>query len=355
MTDPNRIPLPGIPNPRSPRRIERALPDLTPRRRERTFQGPVSVPIPERIFTPQPFPGPVQPAPAIGAGAARILLGGAIGVIIFETARRVIERARELDKEREERERQSEIEIERERARRRIAERELETTRARGKITIPADPDPREIAPDVIAEPLPLPQRVETAPAPLPEIVIPTPVPVPNIPVPAPTIPAPKPVTTPQTAPTLPSPSPAPKPSTRPATRPGTRPTVSPFPFPFPSPIPTPAPVRIPQPRVSIPRVRRVPRLTTPQGTALPSPDVRPFTSAPPQNADRCQEVKRRRRRKGKCREGFFAEYPNKTRFIEWREVDCITREETRTSKVRQKSRDITDRILGELERRVIS
>ena len=46
----------------------------------------------------------------------------------------------------------------------------------------------------------------------------------------------------------------------------------------------------------------------------------------PETNPDRCQEVKRRRRRKGRCKEGFFREFPGKTQFIEWREVDCATR-----------------------------
>jgi hypothetical protein len=50
-----------------------------------------------------------------------------------------------------------------------------------------------------------------------------------------------------------------------------------------------------------------------------------------------CQEVKTRRRRKGKCREGFFREVPGKTRFITWREVDCLTGKETSLSKLRRK------------------
>lgn len=48
-----------------------------------------------------------------------------------------------------------------------------------------------------------------------------------------------------------------------------------------------------------------------------------------------CQEVKRRRRRKGKCREGFFEELPGRTRFITWREVDCVTRRENPLSPLR--------------------
>jgi hypothetical protein len=50
-----------------------------------------------------------------------------------------------------------------------------------------------------------------------------------------------------------------------------------------------------------------------------------------------CQEVKRRRRRKGKCREGFFREFKGKTRFITWRETDCLTGKETSLSKLKRK------------------
>jgi len=48
-----------------------------------------------------------------------------------------------------------------------------------------------------------------------------------------------------------------------------------------------------------------------------------------------CQEVKRRRRRKGKCREGFFEELPGRTRFTTWREVDCVTRRNVRSNPLR--------------------
>lgn len=38
-----------------------------------------------------------------------------------------------------------------------------------------------------------------------------------------------------------------------------------------------------------------------------------------------CQEVLRRRRRRGKCREGFFEEMPGRTRYTTWRVRDCAT------------------------------
>lgn len=75
----------------------------------------------------------------------------------------------------------------------------------------------------------------------------------------------------------------------------------------------------------------------TPVGTATPTP-APPGSPPPPgglpgagrssqpRQDRRCQEVRRRRRRKGKCREGFFEERPGKTRFITWRTVNCITR-----------------------------
>ena len=43
------------------------------------------------------------------------------------------------------------------------------------------------------------------------------------------------------------------------------------------------------------------------------------------QKTKECQEVLRRRRRKGKCREGFFEELPGKTRFTTWRIKDCAS------------------------------
>ena len=39
----------------------------------------------------------------------------------------------------------------------------------------------------------------------------------------------------------------------------------------------------------------------------------------------RCQVVKRKRRRKGKCREGYFVERPGETEYQVWRERSCIT------------------------------
>ena len=51
-------------------------------------------------------------------------------------------------------------------------------------------------------------------------------------------------------------------------------------------------------------------------------PGARPPTGSRA-GRQKCEEVKRRRRRKGKCREGFFRELPGSTQFVTWREVDC--------------------------------
>lgn len=58
--------------------------------------------------------------------------------------------------------------------------------------------------------------------------------------------------------------------------------------------------------------------------TALPGRFVG-GSRAPTRAARECQEVKRRRRRKGKCREGFFEELPGRTRYTTWRTVNCAT------------------------------
>lgn len=68
----------------------------------------------------------------------------------------------------------------------------------------------------------------------------------------------------------------------------------------------------------------QTPTDTTTQATPLTPSRTAPLTSQPGGPARQCQEVTRRRRRKGKCREGFFRELPGKTQFITWREGDCL-------------------------------
>jgi len=46
-------------------------------------------------------------------------------------------------------------------------------------------------------------------------------------------------------------------------------------------------------------------------------------SAVPQEQADKCEQVKRRRRKKGKCREGFFRESPGSTKYVTWRERRC--------------------------------
>lgn len=88
----------------------------------------------------------------------------------------------------------------------------------------------------------------------------------------------------------------------------------------FPTAVPPPAPVA-PQlvPAFQTPtRLDFSPRFSEPmaQPMSQPKPKVR---------NRRCEVVKRRRRRKGQCREGFFKELPQGTRYTTWRVSDCKT------------------------------
>lgn len=84
---------------------------------------------------------------------------------------------------------------------------------------------------------------------------------------------------------------------------------------------PTPAPTPVPPPVGSIQPVPSLP------GTVLPSlsPNFARQAQRDRTRDKECQVVKRRRRRRGKCREGFFREEPGKTTFTTWRTVDCLT------------------------------
>lgn len=73
-------------------------------------------------------------------------------------------------------------------------------------------------------------------------------------------------------------------------------------------PVPTPTPPPRPRP--------------TPTPTPTPSP-FGPGARLPTVGQRNCEIVQRRRRRKGKCREGFFREKPNSTEFITWRTKEC--------------------------------
>lgn len=275
---------------------------------------PVPMPAPQRAPTTVPFPGgPAANDPVFSIG--KVLLGRGIAAVnIAIILRDIFEKAARNAELEDERRRRAQDKIE---ARRRGATKPLR------EIIFPADfPDlPR-------ADPAPAPAKIPRprpeffplpAPAPLPAPVSP-PVRVPT------TVPRPGPISTPQ----LPRPAPLPRPGTRPG--PGTVPRSVPGPLvlpiflPFASPLPRPFPVGdiFPKPSPTPGDLTRFdPRgVPSPLGFADPVQFPQPQPEADPQ---RCQEVKRRRRRKGKCREGFFIEEQGKTRYVTWRTKDCAT------------------------------
>lgn len=301
--------------------FERPIPGTE---RETFFPGPVPFPDVVPIDIPAPFPAPVSSAPA--AIGSIILRGGIVGVL----GKLAIDILIELGQQRLDRELE-ELEAELETARRRTAR----LARERPPLTLPPLPQFEEPDRDLVILP-----RPQVSPK-LPDAPLPQPVEIPSAPVRVPVPAPPAPVVSPQPleipSPTLPAPSTAPVPRTVPTapTRPAPvrfpLPTTIPFPFPFPSPLPTPRPTRVPI-RESIPDLTRIDpivRPLVPSPVALPS--VAPFAQSqvPPSTQQKeCVEVKRRRRRKNVCREGFFREFPGKTRFITWREVDCLTGKE---------------------------
>lgn len=76
--------------------------------------------------------------------------------------------------------------------------------------------------------------------------------------------------------------------------------------------------------RLQLEPISRTSTPTQTETASLTPTSAAPVSSRPGAPARQCQEVTRRRRRKGKCREGFFRELPGKTRFITWREGDCL-------------------------------
>lgn len=336
------VPAPGR-NPFSPPLPDPAQPEIF---REKRFEQNLEARIrarQNRAFFPGPDPFPVDvppvtvPRPAVpGAGSAipgalaRLILRGGVASIALGGAVKILEDLANDQLDREIRE--LEAQLERQRQIRKQRQTEIR------EITLPPapqfeSPDPEFVViprPQIYETPTPLPQRVETLPLPQP-VEIPAPVGVP-----VPVIPKPQvlPPVVPRTAP-APAPTTSPRPATAPRTptRPAPAPSRLPMPFPSRLPFATPRlfPFLQPTPRVA-PATQRltrietaVPRLqpATPLAQALPlsSPSVNQ-----PTQTEKCQEVKRRRRRKGKCREGFFREFPGKTRYTEWRTVDCVTR-----------------------------
>lgn len=171
----------------------------------------------------------------------------------------------------------------------------------------------------------------EARPEILPEILPPA-LPFPEI-----QLPGAEPISFPDPAPPLTFPFPSTLPGQTPGTFPGSfplpSPTPLPTPFPTPRALPRPLPVAFPiappigdpfRPPIGDP----LPTPLTPIGTGavpLGFADVPDPSAAPQPQTRRCEVVKRRRRRKGKCREGFFVERPGETQFITWRDRECDT------------------------------
>lgn len=89
-------------------------------------------------------------------------------------------------------------------------------------------------------------------------------------------------------------------------------------------------PTRFRTPEVpNVPQIPNIPNLTRfqfPQLRSTARPSFQPEPSADPevkQRKDECEVVKRKRRKRGKCREGFFREYSGGTKYVTWRTTNC--------------------------------
>jgi len=219
--------------------------------------------------------------------------------ILLETGRAVLEHIREQDKERERRERENARQMER---------RRMERNAPLPEIELPAPRPERAPAPDPVKVPRPgifdFPDFPPQSPAVTPFPEVPISIPIPDL--------FPEPIAIPRPTPPIPAP----------VARPSSSPLIE-----F-------APQLLPEIRPSaLPRIESFPvgdflgdvqGLTPiePRGVGSLSfaPDAVPSAQ---QAQEQCQVVKRRRRRKGKCREGFFVERPGETKFTTWRERDC--------------------------------
>jgi hypothetical protein len=210
-----------------------------------------------------------------------------------------------------------------------------------GRIEVLPSPRPGVDSPPVmpVFEPIVLPQ-----PRPAPVRVLPRPVEVApgRVPIPAPS-PAPAPVPAPQRrAAPAPAPGPAPGPIAPPAPAPSPAPAPAPSPvrraMPRPTParraLPIPLPFAPPLPRIrpSIPRTGIRPIQTpgpsfapSPVPAPLPQPTTQPGAPTRGRECPPCERVKRKRRKKGKCEEGFFRQQLDGDEFFVWRTRDCAT------------------------------
>lgn len=236
--------------------------------------------------------------------AGRVVGGipGIVGAIVLDQILDELERQASQERERE---READAEAARRRQRRQFPDEIRE-------IVIPGVEGAPVEAPEIPRVP-----RPARLPLPLP---VPLPLPTPSRPV------VPVPVPLPESVPgTVPAPSPPAQPR-RIATPSPLRFLPAALPFAFPS--SSPRPFAVPGGE-TIPVGDILPDLTPGQRTGLRSTQVGRLTSnvisptAAEAQSQKCEAVKRRRRRKGKCREGFFREFPGRTEFVTWRERNC--------------------------------
>lgn len=276
-------------------------------------------PIPEP--TPQPFPRrPAANDPVFRRGAGRILsgLGGVLGGIVLSgTIEAVLRRIEENERRRRQREQEAEEQIERRRRGRDAPLPEIvfepipEIVIGPQRQTAPSRPVPADFPATPRRSPDPAPRR---GPAAVP-VILPGQTPVPRIPTPT-------------------APAPRTSPTTLPSVIPAFLPFSAPVPQAFPVGSPAPSPANLPQPAAA--------GLTGFNVGTVQFPSTAPQAQPQTDPQRKCEEVKRRRRRKGKCREGYFVEEAGKTKYTTWRTRDCATGEIVRDTK-RRRDRLIRD------------
>ena len=313
---------------------------------------PFPVPVPVPTSLPSPFPvGPAANDAVFGRATGQVLgrvVGGVVGAIIVATGVAIANRVAELKKQRTEREKEAEkIGIDRQNERL-ARDRDIRTlpspdkiSEITGGISAPPLEFPTASRPRILPKPEIFPETIPEIPTTIPEIrppALPAPIGVPRIP--APPVPSTVPTPLPAGLPipgfgvpgTLPaSPNPFAPPGTFPLGRPISFPRISPIGAPKLQPIGDLFP-EIPLTPINVPGVGSQP-------FSFLADQPLPQT----QQERKCKEVKRRRRRKGECSEGFFREQPNSTQFTDWRTVNCVTREETERSKLSNEGFDVSN------------
>lgn len=288
-----------------------------------------------KISTKTRGPGPIFPdapagrLPKLGNIVLRGLgrLAGPVGVILI--GKDILDLQREAKRQ------------EREADARAKRERELQKQADQQVRTVIIEDFPAPIEPEPQPEPLILPPTPQ-----LPEITTPTEI---DVVIPERRVAVPKKIVFPEIFPEISVPRPTPtRRTTTPAPSPTRSPSVKPkpalLPFLFPSTLPSVRPSVRPSTRPSTRPASptQQPNLTRFQQPALrlsPSTSTSPMFQTQPSSPTRsaqqnCEVVKRRRRRKGKCREGFFREFPGSTRYVTWREFDCDEQVERATKRI---------------------